>query len=372
MNLKNYTFTCLLLFGSFLTVAQPTIYSQLCALNQQWKLIEPKGELLEHKQFSSEKEIITYHLQQAEKHLTKRNTTHLTKEVQACRNEGIAVLKEYWQRALYPRNSKFNNRIPFFIDDYNTACAVGYIMQGTGNEALANYIAETQNNAYVKEMVGENIFAWAKAYGFTVDELALIQPTYHPCEHWYAYSETVSPTCGNSDGKIEIKGVKVNSFEWEHGANTVNINNIPAGIYTITGTYIVSDNYWEPIQIECPFDLDIKLESKDKPDVTVNVLNSQSCEEIIDGMAEVVINNANGNYNVEWSNGATTEIAANLTTGFHIVSITDKMNCTAIVRKYVGRNSPLKANPQVSGTVCNNNTGSTNLNISGGSPPLTG
>jgi len=71
--------------------------------------------------------------------------------------------------------------ILFFIDDANTACAVGYIMQGTGNEALAEYIAETQNNAYVKQMEGENIFEWAKNYGFTADELAWIQPAYGPC-----------------------------------------------------------------------------------------------------------------------------------------------------------------------------------------------
>jgi len=366
MNLKNYflIFT-LLLFSTVITLAQPTIYSQLCTLNEHWKFIEPKAELLKQKQFSSEKEIITYHLQQVEKHLTKKNTEHLPLEIKQYRAEGIAALHKYWQRALYPKNNQFNYRLPLFIDDYNTACAVGYIMQGTGNVALANHIAETKNNAYVKEMVDKNILDWAKAYGFTVDELALIQPTYGPCflSPVYVRNKTL-PTCGNSDGIIEIEGSEIISFEWEHGANSLQLNNLSAGFYNITGTY--KDDYYGDNQ-ECPFKIEIILENENSADLTIDILKKQSCEEIEDGMAEVIVSNANGNYNIEWSNGANTTIASNLTKGYHTVIVTDEMGCTAIKQYFLGINSPLISNEVVSGTECNNNTGSTNLNVKGGS-----
>jgi len=364
MILRNFLATFLLTCCTILAYAQPTIYKQLCTLNEQWKLIEPKNELLKHKQFSSEKEIITYHLQQVEKYLTQKNTKHLTKEVQQRRKEGLAVLNKYWKRGLYPKNSKFKHRIPFFIDDANTACAVGYIMQGTSNEALAASIAENQNNAYVKEMVGDDIFEWATNFGFTVDELAWIQPTYSPCEYDPLYLKASTlPTCGNSDGTIELMEtasyLEIIAFEWEHGANSLTLNNLTAGIYTITGTYV--DNYFGDGGVECPLKLQIPLENESSTDLTVKTLNNQSCEDVINGRAEVIINDANGNYNFEWSNGETTAIAENLSEGRHFVTITDELNCKAIERAYIDMNQPLKVNESFSGTMCNGNTGSINL-----------
>jgi len=79
-------FVLLLLLSSVSLIAQPDIYTQLCALNKEWHTIKPTDELLETRQFTSEQEIITYHLQQVEKHLTKKNTAHLTEEVQQRRN----------------------------------------------------------------------------------------------------------------------------------------------------------------------------------------------------------------------------------------------------------------------------------------------
>jgi len=365
MTLKT-NFILLLILSTTTLIAQPDIYSQLCNLNKEWNAIEPTAELLEIKQFTSEQEIITFHLKQVEKYLTKKNIIHLPDEIQQNREEGLAVLREYWNQKLYPKNNDFNYRIPFFIDDDNTACAVGYIMQGTGYDALAASIAETQNNAYVKEMMGDNILDWATNYGFTVDELAWIQPTYGPCMSSSIYVQnTVKPTCGNNNGAIQINDQDILSYEWEHGANSLQLDNLPAGFYTITGTY-EDNNYWGNGE-SCPFELDIVLENENSADLVFNTISNQSCEQVEDGMKEVIVTNANGSYNIEWSNGETTAIASNLTFGYHFVTVTDEMNCKAIGQTYVSINSPIRSNEVVSGTICNSNTGNTSLNIEGGS-----
>lgn len=344
-------------FCTFSLFAQPDIYSQLCALNKQWQSIVPTGELLETRQFSSEQEIITYHLQQVEKHLTQKNTAHLTKEVQQCRQEGIEVLHAYWKRGLYPKNNHFNYQIPFFIDEANTACAVGYIMQGTGNEALAQYIAETQNNAYVKQMVGDNIFEWANNYGFTVDELAWIQPAYGPCWNGHPFQQNVvQPTCGNNDGSFEVFITEGTTYEWAHGASGLQLNNLSAGAYTLTGTY----------NDECPFELNVILKDENSADLSVNTLNHQTCQGIEDGMLEVAVSNANGSYAIEWSNGANGTIASNLTQGYHFVTVTDAANCKAIEQTYISIINAMYSNQLVSGSICNGNTGEVDLNLSGG------
>lgn len=345
-------------------VAYPDIYTQLCGINNEWYNIIPSGELLEKRQFSSEQELITYHLQQVEKHLTKKNINHLSKEIQQRRKEGLEVLRAYWKRGLYPKNNQFNFRIPFFIDDANTACAVGYIMQGTGYKDLANNIAETQNNAYVKEMVDDNILEWAVNYGFTADELAWIQPTYGPCNSIFTgvyFDKIVNPTCDKNDGSIIVNDWSIISYEWEHGANSLQLKNLSAGVYTVSGTFDGLED------VKCPFRLDVILENEESADLTINTLSNRSCPGIDDGMAEVIVNNANGNYNIEWSNGTTTAVVSNLSKSYNWVTVTDSMNCKAIGEAYIRMDRRLNSSETVSGTICNANTGSVSLLVEGDS-----
>jgi len=358
MNAK-LTVSILLMCLVSTSIAQPTIYQQLCKLNKEWHNIEPTEALLEQKVFQSEEAIITYHLQQVEQYLNQKEIIHLSQETIDCRKEGLEVLHGYWQKGLYPKNNHLSYQVPFFIDDASTACAVGYIMQGTGHEALAEYIAETQNNAYVKEMVGKNIFAWATSYGFTVDELAWIQPAYGPCWNGQPWQgNTLHPTCGNSDGSVEIVVSDGTTYEWAHGASDLQLNNLVAGIYTISGTY----NY-----DKCPFELNIILENEDGADLTTNVMNHQTCDGIEDGAAEVSVANANGSYDMLWSNGSITNDANNLATGNHFVTVTDQANCISIERIWISLINGFFGDEQVSGSICNSNTGSIDLlNIQGG------
>ena len=67
----------------------------------------------------------------------------------------------------------------YFIDDYGTACAVGYLIIHSEYKDLSYQIARENNYAYVKDLlVYDDLIAWASEAGFTADELAWIQPGY--------------------------------------------------------------------------------------------------------------------------------------------------------------------------------------------------
>ena len=68
-------------------------------------------------------------------------------------------------------------RAPVFVDDRDVHCAVGYLMAADSPELVA-HIVETANDGYLLEMDLGGVAEWAAHAGFTLDELAWIQPEY--------------------------------------------------------------------------------------------------------------------------------------------------------------------------------------------------
>lgn len=191
-----------------------------------------------------------------------------------------------------------------------------------------------------------------------------------PCDELYYWNITVDkiqPNCGINDGSILVSDFfesRLLSYEWEHGANGLQLDNLRAGIYTISGIFkvkIATDF------IKCSFKKEIILDDNDSADLTTTVLNKQSCAGIEDGMAEVMVSNANGNYDIEWFNGVTTALVSNLTVGNYRVKVTDEQNCQAFNSVFVDMNSALISKATVFGTPCNTGNGAVHLNIEGGS-----
>lgn len=69
-------------------------------------------------------------------------------------------------------------RIPVFIDEHNTHCAVGYLLMETGFDHVAHRIAAKNNYAWVKEIDDPALPVWQQFSGFTLEELKLIQGAY--------------------------------------------------------------------------------------------------------------------------------------------------------------------------------------------------
>lgn len=111
----------------------------------------------------------------------------LESEVASRRAALIDVLSAYRQRGVFPHNHQFpGGRRPVFIDEHDAACAVAHLMMASGHERLAREIAARQNGATVREITHPEVAAWAREHGFTVAELAAIQPSYpyspEPCD----------------------------------------------------------------------------------------------------------------------------------------------------------------------------------------------
>lgn len=94
---------------------------------------------------------------------------------QAC----IQLLEEYVHAASYPRNSAFpERRQPCFIDASGNLCAVGCLLANTSGLSAAQAVNNLYQYHYLLDMPDPGLSAWAKSHGFTLRELAMIQPTY--------------------------------------------------------------------------------------------------------------------------------------------------------------------------------------------------
>jgi hypothetical protein len=90
----------------------------------------------------------------------------------------ITRLREYRAAGQFPRNHRILRRVPTFIDAQGRPCAVGYLMQRSGHQALAAQIANATNNIYIEQIQSGPALDWIKFSGLTQSECAYIQPSY--------------------------------------------------------------------------------------------------------------------------------------------------------------------------------------------------
>ena len=296
--IKNTIVLMMLLFmGSLGTFAQnqATVYEQLCQLNKYWQEHPMDLEVLEEAQtFESDCALIALHLELVEAHLRNNTPEGLTIAQKTNRTLGLDILKDYWQTGVFPINTRHGHTIPYFIDDFNTACAVGQIMrEGTG-AALAAQISAENNYAFIEDMTNPKIAQWANANGFTKMELRWIQPSYSP-NVTLSHTNT-APNCNTSNGGIDITVVSssmtIEGYEWREGVDLANpilqttedFTNSESGFYTltITGTGGWGGGYNERFS----------LSDADGPAVFPTVTNQQCSTGEADGMIELGMGDA--------------------------------------------------------------------------------
>jgi len=136
------------------------------------------------------------HLSSVERLLRGKDVRHLSPALRKKRQKALDWLREYWKAGQFPKNIHFPGRkVPYFIDNWGTPCAVGYLMIRSGHWDVAAKVAAHENNAYVREIKTPEAHKWIANSGFTAQECALIQPSYScPCSTEYA------PVCGE-DGR---------------------------------------------------------------------------------------------------------------------------------------------------------------------------
>ncbi|HTF05602.1 MAG TPA: hypothetical protein VK826_16360 [Bacteroidia bacterium] len=199
---------------SALTVSATTFYDQLCTFNFNWKkyaLVAPAGEA---RTFHSDREYIQAHLTGVETILNAASTDHLTPEQVASRRHMITLLHGYRMAGNFPLNYYRAERIPVFIDEHGTHCAVGYLMMMTGQEEMAQRISRTDNYVWVKDIRDPALTAWQQSSGLSVEELKLIQGAYdsYPMDALYRpdrYETPQMPICTTSYFTNEHTGLRM-------------------------------------------------------------------------------------------------------------------------------------------------------------------
>ncbi len=113
--------------------------------------------------------------------LQQRPTSHLSSSQQHNRGQILQLLQRYIRDAQFPVNAAYpDERRPCFIDASGNICAVGYLLQETSGRAAAEAINAKHQYAYVMDMHEPALEQWAGDNGLTLEECAMIQPTYGP------------------------------------------------------------------------------------------------------------------------------------------------------------------------------------------------
>lgn len=155
-----------------------TFYHQLCEFNFNWKKYEQFVPLENSKIFNSDKEYIQAHLNAVLSILRSNKIDHLSCTQIESRIKLIEILTTYKNVGKFPINYHCKNRIPVFIDENNTYCAVGFLLKQSGYDNLACEIAAKDNYIWVKDISHPQLLEWQKQSGFTLEELELIQGAY--------------------------------------------------------------------------------------------------------------------------------------------------------------------------------------------------
>ncbi|MFT4600316.1 MAG: hypothetical protein ACI857_000490 [Arenicella sp.] len=122
---------------------------------------------------------VACHLLYAESLVRSKSTDHLNRTQKLNREKMCDLLHYYAVRGQYPKNYDYpGERAPCFIDKDGTICAVGYLIEQTEGLDIANQINESYQYADIYEMDQDFIEKWAFENGLTIEEVAIIQPTY--------------------------------------------------------------------------------------------------------------------------------------------------------------------------------------------------
>lgn len=149
-------------------------------------LLAPRSSTRHSAPGSADAEVsrIRAHLATVEAELLAADVSDLTAAQRAARAHHIVVLREYRAAGVFPHNHTVaDRRVPVFVDEHGTHCAVGYLLARDGRHEVVERVRATRNTATVPELADDpDLVAWLAEAGLTLDEAARIQPWYGPIE----------------------------------------------------------------------------------------------------------------------------------------------------------------------------------------------
>jgi HEAT repeat protein len=131
----------------------------------------------EHDSLEQQRELARDRYLRVEAELARADLAALTPAQLAARTELLDVLKAYVDRADFGVQSEDPlARIPKFVDSEGRRCAMAELLHATGRDDLVASVRDTNNEAWVVDLAGEEPFLeWLAAHGLALDEAARIQ-----------------------------------------------------------------------------------------------------------------------------------------------------------------------------------------------------
>ncbi len=173
----------------------------------------------------------------------------------------------------------------------------------------------------------------------------------------------VKPLCASSTGAItlSVSGAPPGYvYNWTSGATTQNLNNLPAGNYSVT---VIS-------AAGCIGEQTFDVESNDVS-LNVNGLIVKPLCTSSTGAITLSVSGAPPSYVYNWTTGATTQNLTNLPVGNYLVTVTSVAGCTGEQSFEVEANIvDLNINANPTPAICDSPTGQITAAVTGGLPPF--
>lgn len=201
------------------------------------------------------------HLTYVRELLVKREATR--PELAARRTQMLGYLADYIAKGMTPTNDYVPYRNPVFIDREGNVCAVGYLIERSAGRDIAERIAATHRLDYLEEIAAAmpEVAAWIDGSGFTLEELASIQPGYSGPDvmhmggwlakgkeaDWQEEMGATMPTDG--DYVAEGGGVKITGAlakQQMTGTWTVKVDGKLRG----QGTFVRGEGSWTSLRVD--------------------------------------------------------------------------------------------------------------------------
>ncbi len=241
-------------------------------------------------------------------------------------------------------------------------------IQLTVNGGTAPYIYTWNNGANGASL--SNINAGSYSVLITDQHGCTSSQSYTITEPAMALNATTATTAvlcfGNATGQIDLQstgGTAPYSYSWSNGETTEDLNNLPAGIYTVTVTD--ANN--------CVFNINAEVIQPTATLSTSSTENNVSCKGDASGAITLTTTGGTAPYTYQWNNGGTVQNPSGMNAGTYSVTVTDMNGCTA--SKTITLTEPdssIAASMSIGHVSCNGQpTGWIDLTVSGGTGTYT-
>jgi hypothetical protein len=208
----------------------------------------------------------------------------------------------------------------------------------------------------------------AYKYGQCVDYDTLSRPvppdTTQTCSTLLASLQKRNATCSASaDGQLEAviqDGQEPFVYSWSTGAITPTIQNLSAGMYSVTITDAKGNTLTLHETVSAP-----------APIVITESVSNPSCSGVANGSITLDVTGGTGQYTYFWSNGSSLQNLTGVPSGLYTVTVTDSSSCSVQKSFMLTNSSLLSATVSLLHPSCSQASGSIDITPSGGVAPYT-